>query len=137
VRNGSQSSTRRRSKHYRRQNQGRQSELYQSFLPVLNSARVALPDNARLISQLCSLERRTARGGRDSIDHPPGGHDDLGNVVAGLTVHLSTAVDDLDVSWVDGDDGGDKSASTSAPEADRLAFARQRVWAHVHAGCPC
>ena len=29
------------------------------------------------------LERRTARGGRDSIDHAPGGHDDLANAVAG------------------------------------------------------
>jgi hypothetical protein len=40
--------------------------------PLLNSGRVELLDNSRLISQLCNLERRTARGGRDSIDHPPG-----------------------------------------------------------------
>jgi hypothetical protein len=32
------------------------------------------------------LERRTARGGRDTIDHAPGGHDDLANVVAGVAV---------------------------------------------------
>jgi hypothetical protein len=32
-----------------------------------------------IIAQLCALERRTARGGRDSIDHPPNGHDDLIN----------------------------------------------------------
>jgi hypothetical protein len=41
-------------------------------------------DNQRLAAQLCSLERRTARGGRDSIDHPPGAHDDLANAVAGV-----------------------------------------------------
>ena len=35
------------------------------------------------LAQLCGLERRTARGGRDSIDHAPGGHDDLANAVAG------------------------------------------------------
>jgi hypothetical protein len=35
------------------------------------------------VSQLVGLERRTARSGRDSIDHPPGGHDDLANCVAG------------------------------------------------------
>jgi hypothetical protein len=29
------------------------------------------------------LERRTARGGKDSIDHAPGAHDDLANCVAG------------------------------------------------------
>jgi hypothetical protein len=35
------------------------------------------------------LERRTARGGRDSIDHPPGQHDDLANAVAGLASELA------------------------------------------------
>jgi hypothetical protein len=59
------------------------SELYRDLLPLLNSGRVALLDHARLITQLCSLERRTARSGRDSIDHPPGKHDDLANAVAG------------------------------------------------------
>jgi hypothetical protein len=33
---------------------------------------------------IVSLERRTARGGRDSIDHPPNQHDDLANALAGL-----------------------------------------------------
>ena len=43
----------------------------------------------RLAAQLCSLERRTARGGKDSIDHPPGGHDDLANAVAGVAAILT------------------------------------------------
>jgi hypothetical protein len=30
------------------------------------------------------LERRTRSGGRDVIDHPVGGHDDLSNVLAGV-----------------------------------------------------
>jgi hypothetical protein len=33
--------------------------------------------------QLLGLERRTARGGRDSIDHAPGAHDDIANAAAG------------------------------------------------------
>ena len=45
----------------------------------------------RLISQIACLERRTARGGRDSIDHPPNGHDDLANVVAGVCVDVHEA----------------------------------------------
>src|SRR5215813_7819439 len=40
----------------------------------------------RLVAELCGLERRTAWGGRDSIDHGPGGHDDLANAVAGVLV---------------------------------------------------
>jgi hypothetical protein len=60
------------------------SELYRDFLPLLNSRRVELLDSPRLVAQLCGLERRTARGGRDSIDHVPGGHDDLCNSAAGV-----------------------------------------------------
>jgi hypothetical protein len=67
------------------------SEIYRDFLPRLNSGEVDLLDNARLISQLLSLERRTARGGRDSIDHPPGGKDDLANAAAGALVYLTSA----------------------------------------------
>ncbi len=62
------------------------SDLYRDVLPALNSGRVELLDNARQVTQLCSLERRTARGGRDSIDHAPGAHDDVANVVAGVIV---------------------------------------------------
>jgi hypothetical protein len=60
------------------------SELYSSLLPLINSGRIQLLDDARLINQLCSLERRTARGGKDSIDHPPHAHDDVANAVAGV-----------------------------------------------------
>lgn len=60
------------------------SELYVDLLPLVDSCRIELLDDPRLISQLCGLERRTARGGRDTIDHAPGGHDDVCNAVAGL-----------------------------------------------------
>jgi hypothetical protein len=62
------------------------SALYGEALPLLNSGRVDLLDHPRLVAQLCGLERRTARGGRDSIDHAPGGHDDVANVAAGALV---------------------------------------------------
>ena len=65
------------------------SEIYRDFLPLLNSGRVILPRNERLMRQLCSLERTTARGsGRDNIDHPSGGHDDVANCVAGASRDL-------------------------------------------------
>jgi len=60
------------------------SDLYRDLLPLINSRRIHLLDSAKLINQLCSLERRTARGGRDSIDHPPDAHDDIANAVAGI-----------------------------------------------------
>lgn len=65
------------------------SDIYATLLPLLNSSRVELLDNPRLIAQLCSLERHTARGGRDSITHPANGHDDLINAAAGAIVAAS------------------------------------------------
>ena len=65
------------------------SDIYRDMLPLLNSRRVQLLDNRRLIAQLHGLERRTARGGKDSIDHGPGAHDDLANSVAGAIVLAS------------------------------------------------
>jgi hypothetical protein len=59
------------------------SELYRDMLPLLNSGLVELLDNEQMINELVGLERRTARGGRDSIDHAPNSHDDLINAVAG------------------------------------------------------
>lgn len=60
------------------------SQLYGELLPKMTACEVALLDNEALVNQLAGLERRTRSGGKDIIDHPPGGHDDLSNAVAGL-----------------------------------------------------
>ena len=62
------------------------SELYVDVLAIINSGRADLLDHPKTINQFVGLERRTSRQGRDSIDHPPGGHDDLCNAVAGVLV---------------------------------------------------
>ncbi len=64
------------------------SNIYVDLLPLLNAGRVELLDVPRLAAQLVGLERRVARSGRDSVDHTPGGHDDLANAVAGVLVGL-------------------------------------------------
>jgi hypothetical protein len=66
------------------------SELYLAILPLINSGRVDLLDNQRMISQFVGLERRTARSGRDSVDHAPNSHDDISNSVAGAVVMASS-----------------------------------------------
>lgn len=80
------------------------SDLYQDLLPAINSHKVDLLDNDRLFAQLCSLERRTVRGGRDSIDHPKDAHDDVANAVAGVVSMLATDPNEYDQSydWVFG-----------------------------------
>jgi hypothetical protein len=55
---------------------------------LLNAGRVELLDHPRLAAQLVGLERRTARSGKDSVDHTPGGHDDVANAAAGVLVQL-------------------------------------------------
>jgi hypothetical protein len=66
------------------------SQIYQDFLPILNSGDCDLLDEPRITAQLVGLERRTSRGGRDSIDKAPGSHDDLANAVAGALVEVAT-----------------------------------------------
>jgi hypothetical protein len=73
------------------------SELYLATLPLLNSGRVSLLDNSRMASQFIGLERRTSRAGKDSVDHPPGGHDDVANAVAGA---LTMACGKTESGWL-------------------------------------
>jgi hypothetical protein len=64
------------------------SDLYRDFLPALNSNRIRLLDHTRMINQLLGLERRTVRGGRDSIDHVPGANDDIINAAVGALLQV-------------------------------------------------
>lgn len=68
------------------------SGLYLEFLPRLCSNECELLDNELLIDQISGLERRTRAGGQDVVDHPPGSHDDLANVAAGVCSTASKAV---------------------------------------------
>lgn len=58
------------------------SAAYCDVLPLFTSGRVRLLDNTRLVNQFASLERRTSSGGKDRVDHGPGGHDDICNAAA-------------------------------------------------------
>jgi hypothetical protein len=84
------------------------SELYLDALALINSKRLDLLDNTRAFNQLLALERRSARGGRDSIDHPPGQHDDVINAVAGCaSVLINKAQYNLDAMAATDPDYGD------------------------------
>jgi hypothetical protein len=64
------------------------SELYLEGLPLFTRGLVSIPDHAQLIRELRLLERRTARSGKDSVDHGVGGSDDHSNVLFGA-MHLA------------------------------------------------
>ncbi|MGH2728924.1 MAG: hypothetical protein ACRDKS_18275, partial [Actinomycetota bacterium] len=68
------------------------SDLYREIVAPVNARRVELLDHPVLRAQLVGLERRVARGGHDSIDHAPGGRDDVANAAVGA---LTLVIADL------------------------------------------
>lgn len=69
------------------------SEYYLHFLSLLNSRTAALLQNDTLAKQMIQLERKTTRGGgRDTVDHPPRGFDDVANAAAGALVEADLQV---------------------------------------------
>ena len=65
------------------------SDIYREAMPLINAGQVRFLDNRKLTVQLLGLERRVARGGKDNIDHAPGGHDDLCNAACGALVNAN------------------------------------------------
>ncbi|MFI4935203.1 MAG: hypothetical protein ACHP7N_11325 [Caulobacterales bacterium] len=59
------------------------SGLYLEGVPLFMRAAVVIPDLPILTRELRLLERRTARSGKDAVDHPQGGSDDHANVLFG------------------------------------------------------
>jgi hypothetical protein len=66
------------------------SDIYRELLGPINAGRVELLDVPRLLQQFTGLERRARSGGRDAVDHRPGGHDDLCNAAAGALLRAVT-----------------------------------------------
>lgn len=62
------------------------SEIYLEALPLFTTQAVDLLDAQPLLIELQQLERRTSKSGRDSVDHPPMGHDDYANAACGALV---------------------------------------------------
>jgi hypothetical protein len=98
------------------------SDLFRDLLPLLNSGRVVLPKSERLVSQLCQLERRVARSGKDSITHPDGQHDDVANAVAGAA-SLSKAGT---YGWTD------EAIGIPPPSEQRFGRLAHNPWAGMH-----
>lgn len=74
-----------------RESEHTKSELYLEAAPAFAQGAIALLDVKKLSAELMQLERRTSRTGRDSVDHPPAGHDDYANSCCGALV-LAAAV---------------------------------------------
>jgi hypothetical protein len=64
------------------------SGLYLEAVPWFNRGAVRISDHPALLRELRLLERRVHRSGRDSVDHPRNGSDDLANALVGA-LHLA------------------------------------------------
>jgi len=105
------------------------SELYQALLPRLNAGTIELLDHDRAIKQLLGLERRTSRGGRDSIDHPSGAKDDVINAIAGVAHELRSgqhAVATIKVSELES--VREELARCAAADAERIRLGEQDAY---------
>ena len=64
------------------------SQLYLESVAYWNRNAVRIPEHQALLRELRLLERRTHRSGRDFVDHPRSGSDDLANGLCGA-LHLA------------------------------------------------
>ena len=92
------------------------TDLYADLLPLINSAACDLLDNDKMISQLVGLERRDTRSGKRSIDHSPGGHDDVANAVAGAILYAFEKI------------GSNPFQSSASPQTRAIMGASDRWW---------
>lgn len=73
------------------------SEIYLEVLPSFSRGTIELLDIPALRTQLLLLERKTHAGGRDSVDHPRGAHDDIANSVCGALLEVAGRARGLEV----------------------------------------
>jgi len=102
------------------------SEIYLEFEPLLAQGQVELLDNKNLFNQLRGLERRTRSGGKDAVDHYPGGHDDLANAAAGACVMIGKRVAPGWEPFDLGDNDDDERESSGMAKTLTQALRRNR-----------
>jgi hypothetical protein len=110
------------------------SELYLEVLPAFSAGRIRLLANDRVVSQFCSLERRTIVGAADKVDHPRGAHDDLANAVAGAlwraaskTGKLNITQETLHTMKASGHCRASRAGFSSTVDTYRMALFTRRV----------
>jgi hypothetical protein len=75
------------------------SEIYLATLPTWTRGLVSMPNHAVTIRELRMLERKVARSGRDSVNHPPGQHDDHANSLCGSIYLAMSALQQPRSRW--------------------------------------
>lgn len=83
------------------------SDIYLEVVPLFARGLVRLPDHGPLLRELRLLHLQRHSGGRQSVDHPRGEHDDHANAVCGvlrsLSAHFGYRLDVFDPNFIDED----------------------------------
>ena len=102
------------------------SQIYRECVPLFTRGLVRLPEHPVLLRELRLLERTVHRGGKDSIDHPRGGHDDFANALCGALRQLSDPLGyDTSMKWVDGVDSAAEANLTNEQRAEQRRAAAE------------
>src|SRR5262249_19452221 len=98
---------------------------------ALSAGQAKILDLPRLRSQFLALERRIMRGtGKEVVDHPSSGADDLANAVAGALVMCQTA-ERRKVSWTfwsSSFDGSGQNSPIFGGGGDESESVEQTIW---------
>ena len=108
------------------------SQLYLNLIPALSAGQVKLLDLPRLRSQFLALERRILRSsGKEIIDHPSSGADDLANSAAGALVMAATA-DRRRVQWWTGSEFFNEMLMSARPGTPAPSDTYSPGWSCVY-----
>jgi hypothetical protein len=108
------------------------SQLYLNLIPALGAGQVKLLDLPRLRSQFLALERRILRSsGKEIIDHPSSGADDLANSAAGALVMAATA-DRRRVQWWTGSEFFNEMLMSARPGTPAPSDTYSPGWSCVY-----
>lgn len=105
------------------------SQIYLESLPLFTRGLVRLPDHSKLLRELRLLERTAHRGGRESVDHPRGAHDDYANACCGVLRTLSNYLGFSIERMLD--DGEENTQARQQSDAD--AWHQFRLQQHLRA----
>jgi hypothetical protein len=101
------------------------SDIYLECIPLFTRGLVRLPDHPKLLRELRLLHVQNHSGGRQSVDHPRGEHDDYANSVCGVLQALSSyhgyRLDVFDPLFVDED-------ARPQPPAAPPTLSAQQFW---------
>ena len=117
-----------------RQSQLVRSDLYLEGQVLFTRGLVSIPPDATLLRELRLLERRTARSGKDSVNHGVGGFDDHSNALFGCMYDATRAAKGKSPPIVQPAIWSKSSGWLSDPSGNRAQTTTQKFYEYYNSG---